>query len=55
MDLVETVRKLVLAAGAGGQISVDIFKELTPPDLRSEDIERLIDILNEQGVWIVEE
>jgi hypothetical protein len=27
MDVAETIRKLVVAAGAAGEIAVDIFKE----------------------------
>jgi hypothetical protein len=54
MDLAETIRKMVQAAGIAGQISVDTFKDLTPPELSAEDIERLIGALNAQGVWIVE-
>lgn len=55
MDLAETIRKRVLAAGPAGEIAVDIFKELIPPDLSTEEIERLIACLNARDVWIVDE
>jgi hypothetical protein len=55
MDLAETIRKIVLAAGAAGQITVDVFKDLTPAGLSAEDLERLINALNDQGIWIVDE
>jgi hypothetical protein len=55
MDLAETIRKMVLAASAAGEITVDTFKGLTPADMSADDIERLIDTLNEQGVWVVDE
>ena len=55
MDLAETIRKMVLAASAAGEITIDVFKDLTPADLSADDIERLIDTLNEQGIWVVDE
>ena len=55
MDFAETIRKMVLAAGTSGEILIDAFKDLTPPDLSAEDLERLIDTLNAQGIWIVDE
>jgi Sigma-70 factor, region 1.1 len=55
VDLADTIRKLVLAADSGGEITVDIFKELTPSEVSADDIERLIDSLNAQGIWIVDE
>jgi hypothetical protein len=55
MDLAETLRRLVLAAGTAGEISVDVFKELVPLNVAADEIERLIDTLNAQGIWIVEE
>ncbi len=55
MDLAETIRKLVAAAGSAGEIAVDVFKELVPPELSADELERLIDSLNAQGIWIVDE
>jgi hypothetical protein len=55
MDWAETIRKMVLAAGVAGEIPVDRFKELTPLGLSAEELERLIDALNAEGVWIIEE
>jgi hypothetical protein len=55
MDLAETIRKMVLAASAAGEITIDAFKDLTPADISADDIERLIDTLNEQGIWVVDE
>jgi len=54
MDLAETIRKMVLAAGGAGEIPVDTFKDLTPLGLTAEELERLIDGLNAEGVWIIE-
>ncbi len=54
MDLAETMRKLVDAAGPAGEITVDIFKELIPEELSAEDLEQLINSLNAEGIWIVE-
>lgn len=55
MDLAETLRKLVLAAGSAGEIAVGIFKELIPSELSAEEIEQLISDLNAQGIWIVDD
>ena len=55
MDLAETIRKMVLAASPAGEISIDTFKDLTPADMSADDIERLIDMLNAQGIWVVDE
>ena len=54
-DLVEAVRKMVLAAGTAGEISVSIFKQMAPPSLSAEETESLTDLLNAAGVWIVED
>ena len=50
MDMAETIRKLALAAGTVGQLSVDTFKELVPLDVTAEEVERLIDTLDAQGI-----
>jgi len=55
MDLAETIRKMVLAASAAREITIDTFKDLTPGDMSADDIERLIDMLNAQGIWVVDE
>jgi hypothetical protein len=55
MDLAETIRKMVLAASAAREITIDTFKDLTPADMSADDIERLIDMLNAQGIWVVDE
>jgi hypothetical protein len=55
MDFAEILRKLVLAVGASGEISVDAFKGFVTADLGAEELERLIDALNARGIWIVEE
>jgi hypothetical protein len=55
VDLADIIRKLVLAADSAGEITVDIFKELTTSEVSADDIERLIDSLNAQGIWIVDE
>lgn len=55
MDLTETIRKMVLAANPAGEIAIDIFHELRPSELSSIELERLIESLNSQGIWIVEE
>jgi hypothetical protein len=54
-DLVEAVRKMVLAAGTAGELSVSMFKEVTPPTVSAEESETLIEMLNAAGVWIVED
>ena len=55
MDLTETIRKMVLAANSAGEIAIDLFNELRPPEMSSIDLERLIESLNSQDIWIVEE
>jgi hypothetical protein len=55
MNLVETIRKMVLAAGTAGEITVSCFKEMIPPELSDAEIESLIEMLNARGVWIVED
>jgi hypothetical protein len=55
MDLAETIRRLVAAAGSAGEIAVDVFKDLVPPELNTDELENLIDSLNAQGIWIVDD
>jgi len=55
MDLAETLQRLLQAAGSAGEISVGLFTEMLPPGLSAEDVEQLINDLNAQGVWIVDD
>jgi len=55
MDLTETIRQMVLAANSAGEITIDVFHELKPSELSPIELERLIESLNSQGIWIVEE
>ena len=55
MDLAETLQRLLQAAGPAGEISVDLFTKMLPPELSADEVEQLINDLNVQGVWIVDD
>jgi hypothetical protein len=55
MDLIEIIRKIVLATAAADEVCVALFEALTPSALSIEEIEKLVQVLNNASVWIVED